>query len=423
MARNYSSVARATTLTATVTSGQTVWSVADTTGWPTPPFTLVADPGRGIEEAVEVTSIVGLSVSVTRGVDGTSAMPHDAGASIRHMATARDFREPQQHLSASSGVHGVTGDLVGATQAQTLDNKTFTPTVTDHTPLILKAATSQTSLAVKFLSAADATLGGITAAGRVQTPGVDGTNSSTFTAGGPGTTGLIAKGVASQTAALFKAQTSAGADVASIGADGRLTAASATVTGDTATGTLHSGAATLTGRVATPGVDGSDQSIFATATVGNTPLVVNALAGLTVPSFAVRDPALSPFAGGGDKAGVSSPANGYRLFHGTAGNYLPLRFHAGTVNTTMQGGTTAVSVTVDLSPFNFSVAPIVTYGLRLNASATTSAKRRVNVTMTALTASSVTFRVFNTQGDSIEDDEPYIVTWQAVQVTAISAGG
>lgn len=109
----------------------------------TTPFTLVIEPGTGSEEILDVTNVSGLTLTVTRGVDGSSAQAHSAGSILRHMATARDFREPQEHISASGSVHGISGSVVGTTDSQALTHKNLTdPTNTFPASLATSAALS-----------------------------------------------------------------------------------------------------------------------------------------------------------------------------------------------------------------------------------------------------------------------------------------
>lgn len=124
--RYYSSVAQATTLTAAATAGATTITVAATSGFPASyPYTLVLAPDTAEEEVVTVTGADGLTLSVVRGEDGSTAVAHSAGAGVRHMITARDLREAQEHINATSNVHGATGTLVTTSATQTLTNKTL----------------------------------------------------------------------------------------------------------------------------------------------------------------------------------------------------------------------------------------------------------------------------------------------------------
>lgn len=122
--RYYSSAAGLMTLTADINSSTTLVPVSTVVGLPVSyPYTVVLDPGLVSEEIVTVTSASGTTLTVTRGQDGTSGQSHSLGGKVRHMMTARDLREPQDHMAATAGVHGVTGSVVGTTDTQVLSNK------------------------------------------------------------------------------------------------------------------------------------------------------------------------------------------------------------------------------------------------------------------------------------------------------------
>jgi len=138
--RKYSSRSQQTSLTAALTSSATSASVVSgsallggTTISAGETFTVVIDPDTALEEIVDVTAVSTNTLTITRGVDGSTGQAHSAGATIRHMAIGRDYREANTHIEATTG-HGATGAVVGTTNTQTLTNKTLTtPTITSPT--------------------------------------------------------------------------------------------------------------------------------------------------------------------------------------------------------------------------------------------------------------------------------------------------
>jgi len=111
--RSYAGAAAACTLTSGITSGDTTASLTGTvTNWPTTaggPFHMVIDPGLSTEEKVLVGSrSTGSLSSITRGVDGTSASSHSAGATCYPVFTAGDADEANQFTSALT----TRGDLL-----------------------------------------------------------------------------------------------------------------------------------------------------------------------------------------------------------------------------------------------------------------------------------------------------------------------
>jgi microcystin-dependent protein len=127
VAHKYSDTAVETTsLTSGISSSATQIQVASVTGFPsTFPYYLDIDYGSVTLEVVEVTGGVGTTLDVNRGVSTTSPVSHSSGAVVRHVAPAEFYEQTEAHTNATSGVHGVTGNLVGATGAQELEDKTI----------------------------------------------------------------------------------------------------------------------------------------------------------------------------------------------------------------------------------------------------------------------------------------------------------
>ena len=190
--RFYANAAPQQTLASSITAGATSCVVAGSfSGWPVQfPFCAGLDVGTASFEIVSVTAIAGTTATVVRAQDGTSAISHPAGATLSQVFVRQDLDEANAHTSANTGVHGVSGSVVGTSDVQTLSNKTLTapianaPTITNpvstgdatHPALIGRATTAggktlslQNSGSTEKVGVDDA--GNITAAGNVVATG------------------------------------------------------------------------------------------------------------------------------------------------------------------------------------------------------------------------------------------------------------
>lgn len=132
--RQYAGAAAQTSITSSITSGDTTVSIASTTGWPSTasvPFYVVIDPDTSVEEKCSVT-ISGSTLTLTRGVDGTVAAAHSSGATIYPVFTAVDADEANELASKFTA----KGDIV------TQGASTFTTTTVGTNNQLLKADSS-----------------------------------------------------------------------------------------------------------------------------------------------------------------------------------------------------------------------------------------------------------------------------------------
>jgi hypothetical protein len=114
--RKYSSRAQQTTLSSAITSTATTMTVgsgANLMGGKTPAvgetYTVVIDPDTALEEIVDVSNYSsGNTLTIARGIDGSTGVAHSAGAVVRHMVIGRDLSEANTHIEGTLAVHAAT---------------------------------------------------------------------------------------------------------------------------------------------------------------------------------------------------------------------------------------------------------------------------------------------------------------------------
>ena len=179
--RKYSSRSQQTTLasaltsagtTATVVSGTSLLGGATISAGET--FTVVIDPDTALEEIVDVTAVSTNTLTITRGIDGSSGVAHSAGAVVRHMAIGRDYREANTHIENTTTAHGLTIANVVTTADTGGSAKITSGMIVDGT---IVNADINASAAI-----ADTKLGTISTAGKVSNSATTATSSNTNSA-------------------------------------------------------------------------------------------------------------------------------------------------------------------------------------------------------------------------------------------------
>jgi len=153
--RKYSSRSQQTTLsgaltssgtTATVVSGTSLLGGATISAGET--FTVVIDPDTALEEIVDVTAVSTNTLTITRGIDGSTGVAHSAGAVVRHMAIGRDYRESNQHVENTTTAHGITlANLVKTTDTGTVTSTMILDGTIVNADINASAAIADTKLA------------------------------------------------------------------------------------------------------------------------------------------------------------------------------------------------------------------------------------------------------------------------------------
>jgi hypothetical protein len=277
--RNFSATAIETTLVNSISSaasGDTTTSVSviSVSGYPSVPFTLILAPDTNKEEVVTCISVVGTTLQIVRGQDGTQAVSHTAGTSVRHGVSGRDFKEEQTHIAArgfdtDSGilanagqthVHGLEsgdGSLVGSDQVATLTRKTLTTptingatltgTVTSTASIVVSGAGTITGLSSAGMTTSSATpksyvdaiLGSATAASTsaasAATSATSAATSATSAANSATASASSASAAATSASSALTAQTAAATSATSAAASATAAATSATSAAASAT--------------------------------------------------------------------------------------------------------------------------------------------------------------------------------------------
>ena len=161
--RKYSSRSQQTTLSAALTSSATSASVVSGSGLlggitisAGELFTVVIDPDTALEEIVDVSAISTNTLTIVRGIDGSTGQAHSAGAVVRHMAIGRDYREANTHIENTTTAHGLTiADVVKTTDTGTVTSTMIANGTIVNADINSSAAIDKTKISGTAITAGD----------------------------------------------------------------------------------------------------------------------------------------------------------------------------------------------------------------------------------------------------------------------------
>jgi len=161
--RKYSSRSQQTTLSAALTSSATSASVVSGSGLlggitisAGELFTVVIDPDTALEEIVDVSAVSTNTLTIVRGIDGSTGQAHSAGAVVRHMAIGRDYREANTHIENTTTAHGLTiADVVKTTDTGTVTSTMIANGTIVNADINSSAAIDKTKISGTAITAGD----------------------------------------------------------------------------------------------------------------------------------------------------------------------------------------------------------------------------------------------------------------------------
>ena len=271
--RKYSSRSQQSTLSAALTSAGTTATVVSGTsllGGATisagETFTVVIDPDTALEEIVDVTAVSTNTLTITRGIDGSTGVAHSAGAVVRHMAIGRDYREANQHIENTTTAHGLTiADVVTTTNTKTLTNKTIS--AADNTLTGVATLTGTQTLTNKTLTSP--TITGTGAIAGTFTGNLTGNVTGNVSGTAGSATGNAATATALQTARNFQLTGDVEASAVSFDGTGAVNLVTSIGTGTIVNADVNASAAIAYSKLAlTGGIVNTDISNTAAISLG-----------------------------------------------------------------------------------------------------------------------------------------------------------